>query len=150
MADVEPITAAGGVVYRESEAGSGPEVLLIYRRGVWDLPKGKHEEGETIRECAVREVAEEVGIAELPAIMKQLSDTYHEYRQDGRQYGKTTHWFAMQLKEKPENGFSPQQVEDIEKVEWYPLEKAMQLVGYENLIAVLDSFENWYADQQLI
>jgi len=144
MSNVEPITAAGGVVYRQSQSDTPLEVLLIYRRGVWDLPKGKREEGETIRECAVREVAEEVGIDELPDIANKLPETYHEYRQQGSHYGKTTHWYAMQLTEKPEKGFSPQQVEGIEKVEWYPLEKARQLVGYENLVAVLDAFKSWY------
>lgn len=149
MSTVKPITAAGGVVYRPYQTDTVPEVLLIYRRGVWDLPKGKHEEGETIRECAVREVAEEVGLGKFPEITKQLPDTYHEYRQDGSHYGKTTHWFAMQLREKPEKGFSPQQVEDIEKVEWYSFDKARQLVGYENLVAVLDAFKSWYSDQRL-
>lgn len=149
MPVVEPITAAGGVVYRHSQPNGGLDVLLIYRRGVWDLPKGKHEEGETIRECAAREVAEEVGLDALPRLTKQLADTYHEYRQNDRMYGKTTHWFAMQLSGMPENGFRPQQGEGIEQVEWYPLEKARQLVGYENLVAVLDSFGEWYASQRL-
>ncbi len=46
-----PITvpAAGGVVVRSAEA---PEVLLIHRRGHWDLPKGKCDPGESPEACA--------------------------------------------------------------------------------------------------
>src|SRR6476646_10094607 len=47
-----PIDAAGGVVINEQDA-----VLMIYRRGKWDLPKGKCDEGEEIAECALREVS---------------------------------------------------------------------------------------------
>ena len=45
------IEAGGGAVFNENK-----ELLCIYRRGVWDLPKGKLDAGEVIPECAVREV----------------------------------------------------------------------------------------------
>ena len=140
MSSIEPVTAAGGVVYSEREDGSF-DVVLIYRRGVWDLPKGKLEENESVRECAAREVAEEIGLAELPEITGQLSDTYHEYKESDTRYGKTTHWFAMILNSDTGSGFDPQQEEDIEKVEWKQLTDAKQLVGYDNLREVLNSFE---------
>ncbi|MEO6915694.1 MAG: NUDIX domain-containing protein, partial [Chitinophagaceae bacterium] len=41
------ISAAGGLVLNEND-----EVLLIYRRGAWDLPKGKQDDPESIEECA--------------------------------------------------------------------------------------------------
>ena len=43
------IKAAGGLV--KNEKG---EYLFIFRRGSWDLPKGKLDKGETIEQCAVR------------------------------------------------------------------------------------------------
>ena len=52
------IEAGGGLV---SDAGG--RVLMIFRNGRWDLPKGKLEPGERIEECAVREVSEEVRAA---------------------------------------------------------------------------------------
>ena len=51
------IIAAGGLVTNENN-----ELLMIFRRGKWDLPKGKLDKGETIEECAIREVEEETGI----------------------------------------------------------------------------------------
>ncbi|WP_440999675.1 NUDIX hydrolase [Fodinibius sp. SL11] len=143
MARVEPITAAGGVVFK-SKDNKGPSVLMIFRRGVWDLPKGKLEEGETIDECSVREVSEEVGVSVFPEIVFELPETYHEYEQRGVHYGKTTHWFAMEFSADPELAFTPQTEEDIEKVSWIPLQKAQKLVGYENLSEVLQAFEQKY------
>ncbi|NIT60885.1 MAG: NUDIX domain-containing protein [Aliifodinibius sp.] len=143
MAIVEPVTAAGGVVFK-SENNIHPSVLLIFRRGVWDLPKGKLEEGETIKECSVREVAEEVGVSVLPEIVFQLPETYHEYQQGGIHYGKTTHWFGMQFPDDSDLTLTPQTEEDIQKVSWISLRKAQTLVGYENLVEVLKAFENQY------
>jgi 8-oxo-dGTP pyrophosphatase MutT (NUDIX family) len=147
MAIVEPVTAAGGVVFKPVD-NADPSVLLIFRRGVWDLPKGKLEEGETVKECSVREVAEEVGVSVLPEIVFQLPETYHEYEQGGIHYGKTTHWFGMRFPDIAKLIFTPQTEEGIEKVSWIALEKAKKLVGYENLSEVLGMFEQNY--QQFI
>lgn len=142
MAIVEPVTAAGGVVFNKEN--NSPLILMIFRRGVWDLPKGKLEQGETIKECSVREVSEEVGVTVLPEIAFELPETYHEYEQGGVHYGKTTHWYAMQFPDNSEPTFTPQTEEDIEKVSWVSLEKAKKLVGYQNLSDVLDAFEQKY------
>ena len=139
----EPVTAAGGVAFKNTDH-SEPSVLLIFRRGVWDLPKGKLEDGETVKECAVREVAEEVGVSVLPEIIFELPETYHEYEQEGIHYGKTTYWFGMRFPDDGEIVFTPQAEEGIDKVNWIPFEKAQTLVGYENLVEVLKAFEPKY------
>ena len=54
------IKAAGGFVYTPEE-----EILFIFRRGKWDLPKGKLDEGEDLPSCALREVEEETGLKAL-------------------------------------------------------------------------------------
>lgn len=137
------LTAAGGVLYRNGDREGGlPEVLLIFRKGVWDLPKGKLEQGESIPECAAREVSEEVGCS-LPIIKVSLNETYHEYREGGQEIGKTTHWFAMRL-EDPTESLKPQVEEDIQKVTWVPLDDAAEKVGYQNLVEVLTTFRSWY------
>src|SRR5438270_8715124 len=44
------IKAAGGVIENDKK-----QLLLIFRRGKWDLPKGKLDKDETLEQCAIRE-----------------------------------------------------------------------------------------------
>ena len=62
------IEAAGGLVYNLDN-----QLLMIFRNGKWDLPKGKLNPGEIIRQCAIREVKEECGINNLTIIKKITS-----------------------------------------------------------------------------
>ena len=67
------VEAAGGLV--EAEHGAG--VLMIYRNGRWDLPKGKVEQGETHAEALMRECREELDIA--VAVGEPFMDVTHRY-----------------------------------------------------------------------
>lgn len=140
---MKEVTASGGVLFRENRNYTNPEVLLIFRRGVWDLPKGKLESGESIEECARREVSEEVGCS-YPEIHSSLNNTYHEYEEDHQLIGKTTHWFAMTLLDENEE-LQPEKREGIEKLEWVPAADALGQVGYENLVSVIKYFQEWYS-----
>ncbi|NGP88411.1 NUDIX hydrolase [Fodinibius halophilus] len=148
MSDIEPITAAGGVLFKDESEATPPQIVLIYRRGVWDLPKGKIEEGESIEECAVREVAEEIGLSELPNIVGGLQQTYHEYEQDGTCYGKTTYWFVMQYEDWCDEHLKPQAEEGIEQVQWAFVNEAIGKVGYANLEEVLTTFASWISSAE--
>ncbi|HEX4958072.1 MAG TPA: NUDIX domain-containing protein [Lacibacter sp.] len=105
-----PVTAAGGVV--ENEKG---EILLIFRKGKWDLPKGKLDKGETIEQCALREVMEETGITNV-ALQHALKITYHTYDEFGKHILKDSHWFKMTVSGKQE--LTPQTEEDIHEIKW--------------------------------
>lgn len=132
------IIAAGGVVFRiEHEVVS---ILLIFRNGVWDLPKGKLEKGESIEMCASREVSEETG-TQLPIIVGDLGTTKHQYIQKNKKYNKTTYWYAMVIPYHIQ--FVPQQNEGIEKIEWIILQEALKKVGFDNLKQILLRFQNW-------
>ncbi|MET0466215.1 MAG: NUDIX domain-containing protein [Chitinophagaceae bacterium] len=103
------IQAGGGLIHNEKE-----ETLLIFRRGKWDLPKGKLDDGETIEQCAVREVWEETGLqANLEA---PLLITYHTYHQGTHFIIKESHWYSMKVT--GENTLRPQTEEDIEEAKW--------------------------------
>jgi 8-oxo-dGTP pyrophosphatase MutT (NUDIX family) len=137
---VKPIEAAGGVVFRiENDC---LKVLLIFRNGVWDIPKGKLEKGESIPMCASREVSEETGSL-LPIIVGDLGTTYHEYIQKKTEYGKTTFWYAMVLPQITE--LIPQEEEGIKSIEWVSLTDAIHQVGFDNLKTILQRFQNWIA-----
>ena len=104
------IRAAGGLVFNEKE-----EALLIFRRGKWDLPKGKLDEGESLHECAVREVEEETGLKNVK-LLSFLTTTYHTYEEDGKQILKESHWYRMEVKGK--QTLTPQTEEDITDIRW--------------------------------
>jgi len=97
--------AAGGKVLNLKN-----EVLFIYRFNKWDLPKGKLEVGESIKECAVREVEEECGICNL-SIQKKLPTTYHIFKREGETILKITYWFLMNTNF--DGVLKPQEEEDI-------------------------------------
>lgn len=107
------IKAGGGLVHFDSET-----VLLIFRRGKWDLPKGKLEEGESVESAALREVTEETGLKELQ-LEEQLITTYHTYPEKEKLILKESHWFLM--KSTREQQLIPQTEEDIEQCVWVKL-----------------------------
>lgn len=116
------IRAAGGVVYNRDG-----KLLMIFRNGKWDLPKGKMEEGEDAATAAIREVEEECGVNELE-IIRPLEPVYHTYFQKGKWWLKETAWFEMR------STFSgepiPQQEEGITAVKW--LNRKEGIVALEN------------------
>ena len=103
------VPAAGGLVHSEEQ------ILLIFRRGKWDLPKGKLDEGEKPDICALREVEEETGLKNI-VLDRPLCVTYHTYYEGSKHVLKDTHWFLMQANQK--QVLTPQTEEDIEKCEW--------------------------------
>jgi len=137
--DAEQITAAGGILFRKEP--QGVQLLLIYRNGVWDLPKGKLEPGESIAECAAREVQEEVGLNNTPLVEANLGTTEHSYVQNGVSFDKVTYWFVMSLNDDP-GQFKPQKEEGIEEVKWASTELAYESVGYDNLKQLISRFED--------
>jgi len=106
------IVAAGGVVKQSDNPGN---ILMIFRMGKWDLPKGKLDPGETSEVAAMREVEEECGISGM-TITKRLSDTWHMYRVKGEWLLKQSIWYEMHYagSAKP----IPQTKEHITEARW--------------------------------
>lgn len=104
------IQAAGGLVTNEKK-----EILIIFRRGKWDLPKGKLDKGETLEECAVREVEEETGLTNVK-LVSPLATTYHTYHEGTKFILKESHWYNM--KAGSNQKLIPQTSEDIQEIKW--------------------------------
>ncbi|MBK9150035.1 MAG: NUDIX domain-containing protein [Saprospiraceae bacterium] len=84
------IEAAGGLVRNEKN-----EYLFIFRRGSWDLPKGKIEPGETKKNATMREIQEETGLKKM-IVLSKIMVTRHTYRSNvGKRIIKKSHWFLV-------------------------------------------------------
>ncbi len=126
------VVAAGGFVVRRTKKGN-IKLLLIKRRGKWDLAKGKQDPGETPVQVARREVSEEVGVKKkYIEILHPLGHTIHGYiwHKRGVYAVKTTHWFSMTTEARE---FIPEKGEGIQKVKWVQWDKAGEKLGYKTL-----------------
>jgi 8-oxo-dGTP pyrophosphatase MutT (NUDIX family) len=130
------IKAAGGIVKNENS-----EVLFIFRRGVWDLPKGKLDDGETLEECAVREVEEETGLQKV-TLIKPLITNYHTYNENGHYILKENYWYTMQVKGIQK--LVPQQEEDILELKWAAQQQQQPLLN-NAFPSIKDVMKAYYA-----
>lgn len=128
------IQAGGGLVLNEKN-----EILLIFRKGKWDLPKGKLDNGETISACAIREVEEETGLKNVKLI-EPLIITYHTYHEGSRFILKESHWYTMKVS--GNQTLTPQTEEDILEVKWITKEEAKQYFPecYPSVVDVLEKY----------
>lgn len=122
------VVAAGALIWRPR--GRTVEVLLIHRPRYddWSWPKGKLEPGESLPECAVREVAEETGVQvvlgrPLPSVSYQLSSGAT----------KVCHYWAATVPDAESAAVSARPVaktskHEVDETRWVPAEKALKLL----------------------
>ena len=134
---MKKIVAAGGLVFNDDN-----ELLMIFRRKKWDLPKGKLDEGENIEACALREVKEETGLQTLN-LEKFINITLHTYTDLylNEDVTKETHWFKMYA---PNNQpLIPQLIEGIEKIEWVNNKNLHDKLqnSYANIVEIIEELQ---------
>lgn len=134
FADYKYMEAAGGIVQRNEL------FLIIKRKGFWDIPKGKIEEGESPEVACVREIMEECGI-EGQEIVSPLTNTFHTMKWDGENALKKTYWFMLTY-----NGTEdvfPQLEEDITEVKWMTRDEMLSIRSstFGSINDVLDAFQ---------
>jgi 8-oxo-dGTP pyrophosphatase MutT (NUDIX family) len=131
-----PIIAAGGIVVNPNK-----EMLWIFRRGFWDLPKGKLDLNETIEACALREVMEETGVSHLVLgdLIMTTTHLYHDMYLN-TEVEKTTYWYKMTT-DQLQDGI-PQTEEDIEAIAWVKKEDIAPYLAktYDTIKQVMASF----------
>lgn len=126
------IKAAGGLV-RNAKGN----YLFIFRNKKWDLPKGKVEKQEGMKEAALREVEEECGV-KIHTNGKKLCKTYHVYTLGSKLVLKKTNWYSMTVKGEPK--LVPQKEEGITKALWLNKKELDPVVAntYPSIIQVLE------------
>jgi 8-oxo-dGTP pyrophosphatase MutT (NUDIX family) len=128
--------SAGGVVYRQAQKsangasapGSDYEVALVGRikHDLWALPKGTPRAGETPEATALREVREETGL--LTRIVAVIGRIEYTFSRKGVRYHKEVLHFLMEAV----GGDITDHDEEYDRVEWVPLDEAIQRLTHEN------------------
>jgi 8-oxo-dGTP pyrophosphatase MutT (NUDIX family) len=116
--------------------GAGFELVLGRRRrerdGVtWTLPKGQPNQGETLEETALREVAEETGLR--VRIVRPVGQIEYFFVQGGTRIHKTVHYFLME----PTGGDLGRHDHEFEEVRWFSLPEAEALMSYPTERAIV-------------
>ncbi len=132
--------AAGGYVLNDQG-----QLLVFFRRGSWDLPKGKIDPGESPEQAAIREVMEETGLQNVQ-LGPHLADTCHTYSQKGRRILKKTWWFRMHT---TDTDLIPQTEEDIERIEWVEPQSwlASDPVAYQSIRELIEIGVGYIPDE---
>ena len=128
------IKATGGIVTNKKN-----QILFIYRKGKWDLPKGKMEKNESKKESALREVIEETGVKKLK-IINFFSTTYHLIKVKREYFLKETHWYTM--KTKYDGKLKPQKSEGIISAKWKTFDEALEIKKktFKNIAIILTKY----------
>jgi 8-oxo-dGTP diphosphatase len=124
-ADVEAEVFAGGGVVVD---GAG-RILLVHRPRYddWTFPKGKLDPGETLEQCALREVAEETGfVCSLGAEIAVTRYVDHKGRD------KLVRYWLMTV---VDGAFEPN--DEVEEIRWVTPDEAAELLSYPRDLLVL-------------
>ncbi|MEX1003288.1 MAG: NUDIX domain-containing protein [Crocinitomicaceae bacterium] len=123
------IEAAGGIVRRENK------FLFIKRHGLWDIPKGKLDAGETPKIAAVREIEEECGLSS-PQIIDHLMNTWHTYEEKGEKILKKTYWYLLEEVAETKE-LIPQEEEGITAVQFFKWEE-LDEVKHNTYLSIIE------------
>ena len=131
------VEAAGGLV-RNLETN---HYLFIFRNKKWDLPKGRINKNEEVKNAAIREVEEETGVENL-SITKPLNTTYHIFKKNRKYRLKKTFWYLMETDYTGE--LTPETKEGIEKANWIDKKLITSLKSkmYQNINLVISDYLN--------
>lgn len=119
--------------YSDSESAGSVEVVLVGRShaGIWALPKGTPQPGETIEQVAIREAQEETGLqVSLIAYIGNIS--YSFVRDQVRYYKQVRHFLLEAI-----GGDTALHDHEYDQVEWFPLHEACRHLTYQNEVRIL-------------
>jgi len=125
---VQRAVSAGGIVYRI--LGGRIEFVICGRDsdGVWGLPKGTPNPGESLEQTALREVSEETGLE--VRLVDKVAVIEYWFSREGVRYHKWVHYYLMEAV----GGDTSKHDVEYDRVEWVPAEVALYRLTFKNEI----------------
>jgi 8-oxo-dGTP pyrophosphatase MutT (NUDIX family) len=96
--------------------------------GVWALPKGLVDPGESPAETAVREVREETGVE--GRLVEKLGDVKYVYTRDGERIFKIVSFYLLRAGRGRIGEIEEAMRIEVAEARWLPLEEAPSLLAY--------------------
>ena len=115
--------SSGGLVIRNMRGRPHLAVVRV-RDEILALPKGHPEEGESMKEAALREVREETGLT--GEIEEKLGDVRYWYARDGERVFKVVSFYLLRYL----SGRIADHDHEVEEALWIPLDEAPRRLAY--------------------
>jgi predicted NUDIX family NTP pyrophosphohydrolase len=136
--------SAGILLYRDGEGGA-PEFLLVHPggpfwskrdAGAWSIPKGQIEDGEDPRQCALREIEEELGtlpplvpeeLVELGAIRQRAGKVVQAWAGEADFDPAELASNTFEIEWPPRSGVE-REFPEVDRAEWFDLGEAKRRI----------------------
>src|SRR5436309_4513402 len=124
------------------------EVVLVGRShsGIWSLPKGTPESGETFEQVAVREVQEETGLE--VRLIAYIGNVSYSFIHDKIRFQKQVRHFLFEAI----GGNTSLHDAEYDRVEWFSIPEALRRLTYQNEVNILsqaeDILDRWLQTRQ--
>lgn len=128
---VAQAVSAGGVVCDQRDGEVMVAVCGRLKTGLWALPKGTPDNGETIEETALREVQEETGLS--VEIATPLGHIEYWFTRDGERIHKRVYFYLM----RPCGGSFDDHDSEFDVVRWVSAMEALDTLTYPSEREVL-------------
>jgi 8-oxo-dGTP pyrophosphatase MutT (NUDIX family) len=122
--------SAGGVLVRVVR---GRPMLAAIRplgkpEGLWALPKGQIDTGESPEQTALREVLEETGVG--GRLVEKLGDVRYVYARGGERIFKIVSFYLLRATRGRIDAIDERMRVEVAEARWLPLAEAPRLLAY--------------------
>ena len=135
--------SAGCVVYRRSDGLVEVALIQPHDRKAWALPKGLIETGEPAEQAAQRETREEAGLSgTIVAKIDTIKYSYiAKWEKPATRIFKIVTFYLLKFTD----GDPSKHDREVDRVEWFPIDKAISSASYAQEKAILRKAKNLIA-----